>query len=232
MIFQQPFNDPLNYVYFSESFSKEEINEIIKAAESLKYYDAKVSELHSIKSDEDSQFSIDENAIALNIEKLLENEKCNLDIDEDSDGVIEKELRSSKIKWVPYNEEWNWVYERIMSLIYQANTKLWKFDISKSEPIQYTEYYDYEKGHYNWHHDFGSGLSSHRKISVSVQLSDPSSYDGGDLQLQVGGGQIDTLPKELGQVIIFPSYFLHRVTPVTSGTRKSLVMWVGGNHFR
>lgn len=230
MIFQQNFNDPLDYVFFSEAFTKEEIDKIIKAVDELNYYDAKVSPVSSGNSD---LFNIDEDAIALNIEKLLENEKCDLDIDINQEGgKFEAEVRSSKIKWVPYNEEWNWVYERIMSMVYQANQKLWKFDIFKSEPIQYTEYHDYDNGHYTWHHDFGSGFSSHRKISVSVQLSEGTSYVGGDLQLQVAGGDIDTAPRESGQVIIFPSYLLHRVTPVTSGTRKSLVMWVGGNHFK
>ena len=72
---------------------------------------------------------------------------------------------------------------------------------------------------------------SHRKVSVIVQLSDTSEYKGGELQINTGG-QIKTIPKVKGSVVIFPSYLLHRVTPVTTGLRKSLVLWAGGGHYK
>jgi PKHD-type hydroxylase len=75
---------------------------------------------------------------------------------------------------------------------------------------------------------------SKRKVSITVQLSDPSEYEGGDLQYFRGGNpdNADTVFKKKGYVFLFPSYMMHRVTPVTQGVRKSLVLWVGGEHYR
>jgi PKHD-type hydroxylase len=120
-----------------------------------------------------------------------------------------------------------------MDLTIEANNNLWKFNlISAPELIQYTEYYDVADGHYDWHQDIGSGTASHRKISITVQLSDPSEYEGGDLQLWSGGNSISTAAKGAGVVFIFPSYMMHRVSKITKGTRRSFVLWVGGDHYR
>ena len=70
----------------------------------------------------------------------------------------------------------------------EANNSLWHFDlISVDETIQYTEYYDTADGHYTWHQDIGGGSASKRKISITVQLSDPEEYEGGDLEMWQGG---------------------------------------------
>jgi PKHD-type hydroxylase len=68
-----------------------------------------------------------------------------------------------------------------------------------------------------------------RKLSLVCQLSDPSEYEGGELQINTG--EIFTPEKQKGTVILFPSYLLHRVTPVTKGTRRSLVLWIEGPAF-
>ena len=118
-------------------------------------------------------------------------------------------------------------------MAWEANQNLYHFDLhSMSEQIQYTEYYDYEKGHYDWHMDTGYGNLSQRKISVTVQLSDGDEYEGGDLQLWPGGTYPLVAPRGKGNVVIFPSFLMHRVTPVTRGTRKSFVLWLGGGHYR
>jgi PKHD-type hydroxylase len=79
--------------------------------------------------------------------------------------------------------------------------------------------------------DIGPNSIAHRKVSIIVQLSDEKDYTGGDFQIHTGRG-IQALSKEKGMVAIFPSYLLHRVTPVLSGTRKSLVLWAGGGHYQ
>jgi PKHD-type hydroxylase len=118
-------------------------------------------------------------------------------------------------------------------MAYEANQNLYHFDLhSMPEQIQYTEYYDHEKGHYDWHMDTGHGNLSQRKISVTVQLSDGDEYEGGDLQLWPGGTYPLVAPRGKGNVVIFPSFLMHRVTPVTRGTRKSFVLWLGGGHYR
>jgi PKHD-type hydroxylase len=70
-----------------------------------------------------------------------------------------------------------------------------------------------------------------RKFSISVQLSDPSDYEGCNLEFQAGN-KVETAPRTLGAVIAFPSYVLHRVTPCTRGTRKALVAWTTGPKLR
>ncbi len=70
-----------------------------------------------------------------------------------------------------------------------------------------------------------------RKLSLSLQLSDPARYQGCDLELSYGDG-VQQAPRSRGTVIAFPSYVLHRVTPIASGTRKSLVIWASGPDFR
>lgn len=148
-------------------------------------------------------------------------------------GEAEESVRVSSVKWIPKTEEWNWVYQRLMEIALEANQKLWHFDIFNCEDIQYTEYTSERKGHYTWHQDLGQGMVSHRKISISVQLSDPGSYSGGDLQFWTGGeDNIISVEKRIGEATIFPSYMMHRVTNVYWGTRKSLVLWIGGSHFR
>ena len=117
----------------------------------------------------------------------------------------------------------------------EANDALWHFDLHcLTDDIQYTEYYADKGGHYGWHQDMGPGDMSKRKISLTVQLSDPSEYEGGDLEYFRGGDpeKADKAPRGKGVVFIFPSYMMHRVTKVTKGTRRSFVLWVGGEHYK
>lgn len=140
------------------------------------------------------------------------------------------DYRKSKIKWCPQNEDWHWVYSKLHNMIFEANNVMWKMDITTMpESIQYTEYYE-GGGQYDWHMDCGIGLQNRRKISVTVQLSDSSEYEGGELEFNIGK-QI-TAPRVQGAAVIFPSFYLHRVTPITKGTRKSFVLWVGGEPYR
>jgi PKHD-type hydroxylase len=144
-----------------------------------------------------------------------------------------KKIRSSSVKWIPKNDEWMWLYNKLMDMAMTANEALWNFDlISAPELIQYTEYYDVEGGHYSWHQDIGIGSGSHRKVSITVQLSETNEYEGGDLEMWKGGDDYVTAERGAGVVFIFPSYMMHRVTKVTKGTRRSFVLWVGGDHYK
>lgn len=144
-----------------------------------------------------------------------------------------KSIRSSSVKWIPKTKQWKWLYDRMMEMAVEANDALWKFDlISVDEQIQFTEYYDTAEGHYDWHQDIGPGNASLRKVSITVQLSDSEEYEGGDLELWQGGSSVLTAPRGAGVGVIFPSYLMHRVTKVTKGTRRSFVLWVGGQHYK
>ena len=146
-------------------------------------------------------------------------------------NTVDHTYRSSKIKWIKQNESSKWIYDKLATLVKKANDALWKFDlIGFGEDVQIGEYEADQNGHYDWHLDVGK-KTCYRKISISVQLSNPDEYEGGELQFQVGRNVI-VAPKEVGTAILFPSYFLHRVTPVTNGRRCSLVLWVSGKPFR
>ena len=108
------------------------------------------------------------------------------------------------------------------------------FNTTYLESIQYTIY---ESGgdHYDWHMDtfLETPNAYHRKLSVTVQLSNSNEYTGGDFELNDGTG--NTLPNDIrdrGTVLVFPSFLMHRVTPVTQGTRETLVAWFEGRKFK
>lgn len=149
-------------------------------------------------------------------------------------GDTDPQMRNSQIKWVPFSPETKWIYDKLGDYAWEANKEMFQFDIDyMPENIQYTEYYGSDEGGYEWHMDIGSTDNMNlRKISITVQLSDSDEYEGGDLQLWMGGTQPYTAPRGKGNVIVFPSFMLHRVTPVTKGTRKSFVIWLGGGHYK
>ncbi len=145
------------------------------------------------------------------------------------EGVI-TETRISEVGWIMPTQDSGWLYDKITNMVIEANDTMWNFDLlGYHDNLQYTTYYG-GGGHYDWHTDVGPGMAN-RKISVVVQLSDPSEYTGGVLNLNGGNGIIEA-PKEKNTVIIFPSFVLHRVTPVMTGIRKSLVTWLAGPPLR
>lgn len=144
---------------------------------------------------------------------------------------VNSQIRESKIRWINLDSNSLWVYEKLKTFAVEANESIWGFDLNSIiDSIQYTEYNE-GGGHYDWHMDIGPSPINHRKVSLVTLLSDPDDYEGGDLQLWVGG-EFKTLPRLKGCTIVFPSFSLHRVTPVTKGMRKSLVLWVGGGTYK
>ena len=140
-------------------------------------------------------------------------------------------IRITQTAWIPPSVETKWVYDRMQGAIRTINDQVWQFDLRGfSEHFQYTVYHGNEGSHFDWHVDQGDLIKS-RKLSVSLQLTDPSGYDGCELQLH-GGRNTEVAPKGRGVLIAFPSYVLHRVTPITRGTRKALVVWSTGPKFR
>ena len=140
-------------------------------------------------------------------------------------------IRVTRTAWLDSTAENKWIYDRIQQITMMINAMAYRFELTGfSERIQYSVYHGNEGGHYDWHVDQGP-LVNRRKLSLSLQLTDPSRYQGGDLQF-LAGSQTETAPRERGMLIAFPSYGVHRVAPVTSGTRKSLVIWITGPRFR
>jgi PKHD-type hydroxylase len=171
-------------------------------------------------------FSSEEVNLIIKNAKNYESQKATI-IGEDKENTI----RKSNIKWLPVNDEWNWVYDRVSNQIMEANKALWQFNLHTIiDNIQYTEY-EGNGGHYDWHLDIGPRSINHRKVSVVVQLSDPDDYVGGNLELHPGSNSF-AVPRGKGTVVVFPSFLLHRVTPLTSGLRRSLVLWAGGEPYK
>lgn len=138
--------------------------------------------------------------------------------------------RDSRVSWLrpePANE---WIFQRSFDFIRQANAHSFQLELAGfTEPLQLAEYGPDQ--FYDWHLDFGNGKFSIRKLSFIVQLTDPADYDGGEIELLCAREPI-TAGKARGAAIAFPAFILHRVKPVSRGTRHSLVGWIGGPPFR
>lgn len=144
-------------------------------------------------------------------------------------GIINPIKRRSKVFWLPKTVEFLEIYNLFFELLNKCNNEFYHFRITEmAELIQYTVYNSTDQGHYDWHLDVGPEKAN-RKLSLVCNLTDPNEYEGGELQLHLGN--IVVPEREKGTVIIFPSYLLHRVTPVTKGTRRTLVLWINGPSF-
>jgi len=145
-------------------------------------------------------------------------------------GVVDPVIRRSQVSWLNNNADTRWVFEKLAHVASRLNADHFRLDLTGfGEPLQLTHYDQSENGMYGWHQDFGGGIS--RKLSLVLQLTDPSEYEGGNLQIMTSGNP-QTVRKQRGIIAAFPSYALHQVTPVTQGTRQSLVAWVSGPQFK
>jgi PKHD-type hydroxylase len=142
----------------------------------------------------------------------------------------ESKVRKSKIVWLHPSDNMEWVYEKISAVIQNLNSRYFNFDLfGMVEGMQFT-IYEAPGGKYGSHIDRGNNMHV-RKLSFSLQLSDPDDYTGGDLELYFSE-EPTKVPREIGYAAVFPSYVLHGVKPVTKGTRYSLVVWVTGPAFK
>jgi PKHD-type hydroxylase len=153
----------------------------------------------------------------------------NLEIANTKNNNINK-TRDSQISWLAPSDDLVWLYQRLSDVITELNNKFFNFDLwGIQEGLQFTNY-KAPAGKYDSHVDrFYNGII--RKLSVTIQLSDENNYQGGDLELLFEDNPIK-MKKEQGRLVIFPSFVLHRVTPVTQGERNSLVAWITGNNFK
>ena len=159
-----------------------------------------------------------------------------------------KDIRKSNISWLHDKD----LYKLVSPYVLDANTNAgWNYEVSMYESLQFTCYE--QNGHYGWHADWGSDIHAAyteqqagpgspkigkiRKLSMTLNLTDKSNYEGGNLEFDVGQHSGDTQyyspdVRTQGTIIVFPSYIPHQITPVTSGTRYSLVLWALGEPFK
>lgn len=144
---------------------------------------------------------------------------------------IDQMIRSADIFLLENDEENRWIYEKVTNAVAVANKMHFDYDVAGiTHSIQLIRYRaDAETpGHYDWHVDCGRGEPATRKISFVSQISKPGDYEGCELVVNDHGCIIQAT-KERGSINMFPSYQLHKVTPITRGERYSLVVWVHGS---
>jgi PKHD-type hydroxylase len=146
-------------------------------------------------------------------------------------GNTNAHLRRSRVVFLGPEQRYAWLYNRLWAAVQVCNPQYFDVDVASVEAnVQIARYDSADSGFYDWHLDFGPAQPL-RKLSISVQLSNPEDYDGGDVELLYGNAPTK-LDRTRGAFIIFPSFMLHRVTPVTRGTRWSLVAWILGKRWR
>ena len=136
--------------------------------------------------------------------------------------------RVSKIVWIEPGEAAHWIYRRLGVLFAQANRHYGLELIGLVEALQYTVYGPEQ--HFDWHIDLGSGQTSARKLSMTLQLSEAGDYSGGALEFI--NAPSPAAARKIGAATVFPSHLAHRVAPVQSGVRRSLVAWAYGPAFK
>ena len=141
----------------------------------------------------------------------------------------DKKRRDSTISWIPFNKMQP-MYDDLIYLIQKINRN--HFGFSNLQITEEAQVSEYSKGQfYHWHTDSPIDMDTEppvRKLSMTLLLNDPSEFEGGNLE--IAGKPLS--PMKQGHAAIFASFLQHRVTPVTKGVRKSLVVWFGGEPFK
>ena len=172
--------------------------------------------------------------------------------------ALDKVKRNSKNTWIPTT---HWISGFLWHYVQKANRENFLYDLTHidGETMQYTRYGEGE--FYNWHNDSsiavhykpqttgiagGESVNNQdahidflnektelvRKLSFTLQLSDPDEYEGGNVQLLNDGGKKYIAPRQRGTIVLFDSRTPHRVLKVTKGTRRSIVGWVVGPRWK
>lgn len=145
---------------------------------------------------------------------------------------VEK-VRKSNVLFFKRNSDTAWIFDKLNFILQSANEMFYGFDLNGYESFQYTTYSGNEKGRYDWHMDMNMGCeqtAQTRKLSLTLLLNDD--FEGGEFEINGGNHKKPiAVQTQKGRAILFPSFMIHRVKPVTKGTRKSIVVWCLGPKF-
>jgi PKHD-type hydroxylase len=192
------------YIWYDDLLTKDELKKIIKFCNKLDLVDATVGDVNEAPSEE---------------------------------------IRKSKIAFVNYNDDTNWLFQKLKFIAETVNNNYYRFNLTGFDYFQYTEYQG-NNSHYDFHTDIFYDAASpnadldqyyqNRKLSISLLLNDPKEFKGGEFQFTDSFDEehIETAEQKVGRVIAFPSFIPHRVAPIKTGVRKSLVYWVTGPKFQ
>jgi len=150
----------------------------------------------------------------------------------DASIALADHIRRSEVFWLEEEPATRPIFQLLAQFVQKANEQVFRLDlVGFGEPLQIATYRGAEGGFYGWHVDIGAGRLAQRKLSIVIPLTDPADYEGGELQL-FHDHEPTTVAMPLGRIVAFPSYVLHRVTPVTKGVRRTLAVWVSGPPYR
>jgi len=150
------------------------------------------------------------------------------------DGV-NRSIRSTGVAWVYRTPETEELYLRMEAVVLRLNGEHFRANLSGLSTMQFAVYRESDSGYFDWHSDYGRSIDDPsqepRKLTMSLQLSDGDAYDGCDLEARAAW-PLDIAPRERGTLVAFRANVLHRVTPITRGVRKSLVIWATGPEYQ
>lgn len=146
------------------------------------------------------------------------------------DNNVDAETRDTSIVWIHPEEKTAWLYRKLDGILAKVNYDNFQMDLVGWDGFQYSHYKP--DGHYDWHTDVRAKSDDglYRKLSVVLMLTEPDAYDGGDFLLCESGDNENAIRIRLkkGDMLVFYSHLAHKVEPVTSGNRFTLVTWAKG----
>jgi len=144
----------------------------------------------------------------------------------DSEYKPDSGIRDTKVAFIN-NDRVNTIMN---DYLLTANRNAFNYDVDYLPSAQFGEYS--EGSFYNYHHDIDwqSDSMYDRKLSICVQLTDPSEYTGGIFEFQHIESPTDFINQ--GSILVFPSHQVHRITKLEKGIRNSLVGWMEGPRWR
>ena len=150
-----------------------------------------------------------------------------------NDFEVVNQIRKSQVAWFESCEENQMIWAKLTMVVAEVNRRYFHLDLNECEPAQLAVYKAAKTkkgthGFYDWHWDlYSNKIFTPRKLSMSLLLNKPEDFEGGELQIMTSS-QSTTLTQAQGRAWFFPSYTVHRVTPVTQGERRSMVIWATG----
>ena len=140
------------------------------------------------------------------------------------------DTRVGKLQWLdPNDDEYYWLFTRLAQAVLQINRATFGILVDGMvDKIQLTRYLPGDK--YMWHEDAANGIHRRRKLSFTLQLSDPGDFEGGGLEF--ASGEVQPPGTDLGALVVFPSFLMHQAIEVTKGERWALVGWFSGPEWR
>jgi PKHD-type hydroxylase len=146
---------------------------------------------------------------------------------------LNAQIRSGRVQWISHTTIGPEIFSHLFTLgVVASEERGWGFELAGiAHALQGVRYSSEGGQHYDWHVDWGVGNAMYRKLTAVVHLSPEDEFTGGHLQIATGSRPLDA-HQEAGTVTVFPTFMLHRVTPVTGGCRSAAVAWILGPSFR